>query len=86
MEKSHHSVQASVIIPVYNAEKTLPECLDSILSQTLTEFEAICIDDGSSDRSWEVLCAYAKKDPRIHIVKQENSGPGVTRNHGMELA
>lgn len=86
MEKSHHSVQASVIIPVYNAEKTLPECLDSILSQTLTEFEVICIDDGSSDRSWEVLCAYAKKDPRIHIVKQENSGPGVTRNHGIELA
>ena len=86
MTETAKNVKVSIIIPVYNASKTLPECLDSILNQTMPEFEAICIDDGSADDSWEILTAYALKDSRIRIIHQENQGPGKTRNHGLELA
>lgn len=86
MEREHKNIRASVIVPVYNAANTLPECLDSILNQTITDFEVICIDDGSSDSSWEILSTYAKKDSRIRIARQKNSGPGLTRNHGIDLA
>ena len=86
MTETTNNVKVSIIIPVYNASKTLPECLDSILNQTMPEFEAICIDDGSADDSWEILTAYALKDSRIRIIHQENQGPGKTRNHGLELA
>ena len=78
--------RASVIVPVYNAANTLAECLDSILNQTLADLEVICVDDGSVDNSWEILEDYANKDSRVRIVKQENQGPGMTRNHGIELA
>lgn len=86
MSEHTNDVKVSVIIPVYNASKTLPECLDSILNQTMPEFEAICIDDGSVDDSWKILSAYASKDNRIRIVHQENQGPGKTRNYGIALA
>lgn len=86
MTETTNNVKVSIIIPVYNASKTLSECLDSILNQTMQEFEAICIDDGSADDSWEILTAYALKDSRIRIIHQENQGPGKTRNHGLELA
>ena len=76
----------SVIIPVYNAEKGLTECLDSILRQTMTDFEVICIDDGSTDHSWNILENYAAKDKRIRIARQENQGPGKARNYGISLA
>lgn len=76
----------SVIIPVYNTEKYLAECLDSVLNQTFTDWEAICIDDGSTDNSLEILKEYAKKDKRIKILTQKNQGLSATRNRGIKIA
>jgi len=78
--------KVSVIIPVYNAEKYLAECLGSVLAQTLRDIEIICIDDGSKDRSGEILDAYAAKDSRIVVVHQANAGPSAARNNGIDLA
>lgn len=80
------SVALSVIIPVYNTESYLEECLDSVLSQSFDRFEVICIDDGSTDSSLNVLESYAKKDSRVKIVRQSNSGQAVARNHGLRIA
>ncbi|MBR6411952.1 MAG: glycosyltransferase [Alphaproteobacteria bacterium] len=76
----------SIIIPVYNVEKYLPKCLDSLIHQTLQEIEIICINDGSRDRSLEILKEYAAKDNRIKIINQKNSGVGLARNVGIEKA
>lgn len=78
--------KVSVIIPVYNASEFLEECLDSILHQTLKEIEVICVDDGSSDNSLEILQKYKDQDPRIIIISQRNQGAGAARNNGMERA
>lgn len=67
-------VKVSVIIPVYNVEKYLRECIDSILNQTLHELELICVDDGSTDGSLEILQAYEKKDNRVTVLTQHNQG------------
>ncbi len=79
-------VKVSVIIPVYNEEKYLEQCLDSICGQTLKEIEIICVDDGSSDRSPQILARYAEKDRRMKILTQKNQYAGVARNRGMECA
>lgn len=76
----------SVVIPVYNVEKYLRECLDSVIRQTLREIEIICVDDGSTDSSVAILEEYAKNDPRIRVVRQANGGPSVARNAGLDLA
>ena len=76
----------SVIIPVYNVEKYLEKCLDSIINQTYKNLEIICINDGSTDSSLEILQKYAEKDNRIKVVNQENKGSGATRNVGLEIA
>ena len=76
----------SIIIPVYNAEKYLYDCLDSLINQTLKNTEIICIDDGSTDNSYEILCEYATKDNRFIILQQENKSAGAARNKGMEIA
>ena len=76
----------SVIVPVYNTEKYLPECLDSILSQTLTDIEIIAINDGSPDNSIDVLKEYASKDDRLKIIDKENEGVGKARNDGIRAA
>lgn len=76
----------SVIIPVYNTEKYLAECLDSVLKQSFTDIEIICVNDGSTDKSAEILKDYAKKDKRIKIITQENSGVVVARNNGVAHA
>lgn len=78
--------KVSVIIPVYNAEQYLCQCLDSVCTQTLKELEIICVDDGSTDRSQEILKEYAGKDARIRIVAQQNGGAGAARNHGLQIA
>lgn len=64
--------KVSIIVPIYNMELYLKECLDSILSQTLKEIEVVCIDDGSTDRSWEILAEYAKADARIFTDRPGN--------------
>ncbi len=78
--------KVSVIVPVYNVEKFLPRCLDSIINQTLKDIEIICINDGSPDNCLSILEDYAKKDSRIRIINQENSGPSVSRNKGILMA
>lgn len=78
--------RVSVIIPVYNVEKYLRECLDSIVNQTLREIEIICVDDGSTDGSPEILREYGEKDCRITIISQENRGISSARNHGADIA
>lgn len=76
----------SVIIPVYNVEAFLPQCIDSILSQTYKDFELILIDDGSKDQSLEICRQYGLKDLRVKVIHQENSGVSVARNKGLSVA
>ncbi len=76
----------SVIIPVYNVEKYLPRCLDSVLSQTFTDWEAVCVNDGSPDGSRKILQEYADRDCRIKIVDKPNGGLSDARNVGMQNA
>lgn len=80
------NIKVSVIIPVYNSQRFLKRCLDSIINQTLKEIEIICINDGSTDNSAEILNEYKKKDSRIVIINQENKGIGQTRNTGLNNA
>ena len=76
----------SVIMPVYNGETYLRQCLDSVVNQTLKEIEIICVDDGSSDRSVEILKEYAAKDERVMVLQQANAGAGAARNNGLSEA
>jgi len=76
----------SIIVPVYNVEKYLPKCLDSLVNQTYQDLEIICVNDGSTDGSLEILEQYAVKDNRIKVVSQENQGPSETRNKGIDIA
>lgn len=79
-------IAVSVIVPVYNAAKYLPQCLDSICNQTLQNIEIICVDDGSTDNSLEILERYAEKDSRFQLLQQKNASAGAARNKGMSLA
>ena len=79
-------IKISVIIPVYNVEQYLPKCLDSVLNQTLKDIEIICINDESPDNCAQILEEYQKRDSRIIILNQKNSGQGSARNRGLEIA
>lgn len=79
-------VAVSVIIPVYNAEKYLSECVESLLNQTLVSCEFIFVNDGSTDASQAVVEAYAQKDSRIQIIHQINQGVSIARNTGIQMA
>lgn len=79
-------MKVSVVVPVYNVEKYLSDCLDSILKQTLADFELILIDDGSTDSSLAIMKRYALSDIRVRIVSQANKGVSTARNHGLSLA
>ena len=76
----------SVVIPVYNAEHYLAECLDSLLGQTLRETEIIAVDDGSTDESPAILENFAARDPRLKVIRQANAGVSAARNRGMAEA
>ena len=76
----------SILVPIYNVEKYLRECLDSILNQTLKDIEIICINDGSTDSSLEILNEYSSKDSRVKIINKANSGYGASMNKGLEAA
>ena len=76
----------SVIIPVYNAEKYLKQCIESVLNQTYTDFELILVDDGSTDSSALICDEYSRKDNRVLVIHQKNQGRCVARNVGMECA
>lgn len=79
-------INISVIIPVYNTEIYLRECLDSVIAQTLYNIEIICINDGSMDNSLKILKEYQEKDKRIKIINQENMGLSEARNAGLKVA
>ncbi len=76
----------SVIVPVYNVEKYLNRCIDSILAQTFSDFELLLIDDGSKDKSGEICDQYAEKDRRIKVLHKENGGASTARNTGIDHA
>lgn len=76
----------SIIVPIYNSEKTLNRCVDSILQQTFTDWELLLIDDGSKDSSGDICDEYARKDPRIKVFHKENGGVSSARNIGLDNA
>ncbi len=76
----------SVIIPVYNVEKYLSRCLDSVLNQTFSDWEAICVDDGSPDNSAKILAKYARRDSRFRVIHKDNGGLSDARNVGVAAA
>ena len=78
--------KVSVIIPIYNTEKYLKECLNSVINQSLVDIEIICINDGSTDNSIEILNEFKKQDGRISVISQDNQGQAVARNKGLSLA
>lgn len=79
-------VKVSIIIPVYNVERYLEECMESVLRQTLKSIEVICVNDGSTDGSLQMLEAYKEKDSRVVLVSQKNGGYGLAMNRGLERA
>jgi len=87
MEQGKNNMSAiSVIIPVYNVEKYLRACLDSVMAQTFTDLEIICVNDGSTDESRDILTEYAGKDSRIRVIDRENGGLSEARNSGAAVA
>ncbi len=80
------SPEISIIIPVYNVQDYLEKCLDSVKNQTFKNWEAICVNDGSTDNSLEILQQYAEKDERFVIINQENDGVSSARNNGLNSA
>lgn len=76
----------SVIVPVYKAEKYIPQCIESILGQTYKKIELVLVDDGSPDHSGEICDQYAMKDPRVCVIHKENAGVAEARNTGLEAA
>lgn len=79
-------VDFSIIIPVYNAEKTLKKCLDSICIQSFANYEVILIDDGSTDQSFSICKSYESRNEKFRVHHQQNSGPSIARNVGLQLA
>ena len=78
------SGKVSIIVPVYNVEKYLPKCIESILNQTYTNLEVILIDDGSTDSSGKICDEYARRDGRIKVIHKENGGNSSARNAGLD--
>lgn len=80
------NIKVSVVIPVYNVEKYIKQCLDSVINQTLKDIEIICINDGSKDNTLAILKEYAQKDSRIVLIDKENEGLSAARNQGTDIA
>ena len=78
--------EITILVPVYNVEPYLRRCLDSIINQTFSDLEILCLDDGSTDQSGKILEEYAKKDSRIQVIHKENTGYGSTMNLGIRMA
>lgn len=76
----------SIIVPIHNTEKYLSRCLDSLINQSLEDIEILCVNDGSTDRSEEILAQYASKESRIKVYSQKNLGPSSARNCGVQQA
>ena len=83
---THFPIKVAIIVPIYNVETYIEECLQSLLNQTLTNIIIICVNDGSTDTSGDIVEKYRRQDPRIHIITQRNQGIGGARNRGIEYA
>lgn len=81
-----YSPLVSIVVPVYNVENYLSQCLDSIFSQTYNNLEVICINDGSTDNSAQILASYQKKYPQLKVISLSNQGAAAARNTGLEFA
>lgn len=79
-------VKVSIVVPVYNVDRYLKECMDSLVNQTLEDIEMVCVNDGSTDRSLDILREYAKNDTRVKVINKANSGYGHTMNVGIDAA
>ena len=79
-------IKVSIVIPVYNVQEYLTECMESVIGQTLKEIEIICVNDGSTDGSPEILERFAARDKRIVVLHRENGGYGCAVNEGMKRA
>lgn len=79
-------VKYSIIVPVYNVELVLPRCIESVLNQTVSDFELILVDDGSPDGSGSICDAYSERDSRVHVIHQKNAGVSAARNAGIKAA
>lgn len=79
-------MKVSIIIPIYNSEKYLKQCLESIINQTYKNIEIICINDGSTDNSEKIIKDYLKTNKNITYLKQPNAGQSIARNKGLEKA
>lgn len=86
MQGEYNKSNISIIVPVYNVEKYLERCIESILNQTFTGFELILVDDGSTDLSGDICDKYSKKDKRIKVIHKQNGGLSSARNAGLEIA
>ena len=80
------SPKVTVVVPIYNVEKYLRQCLDSIVNQTLKDIEIIFVDDGSTDSSQKIIQAYMDKDSRVKVITKPNSGYGNSMNRGFDMA
>lgn len=80
------TTRISIIIPVYNVESYISDCIKSVIAQTYTDWELILVDDGSTDYSWSICCMYADMDSRIRVVHQTNQGVSAARNKGIDVA
>lgn len=86
VDEKFEDPKVSIIVPIYNVEPYIDECLNSLVRQTIKELEFICIDDGSVDNSYKILEQYAKYDASFMVLKQNREGQGIGRNKCIELA
>lgn len=84
--KATAPIKVSVIIPVYNSQEFIGGCLQQVLAQSLQEIEVVCVDDGSTDDSADIIAQAAQRDSRVKLIRQENAGPGSARNVGIAVA
>ena len=75
--------RVDIVVPVYNVEKYISDCLDSLLAQTMKDIRIICVNDGSTDESLDIVNRYAEKDSRIIVINQKNGGRSAARNAGL---
>lgn len=84
--QTEHTPLLSIIVPIYNVEEYLPECLNSIFAQTFTDYELILVDDGSPDNCPKMCDEAAAKDARVRVIHQKNGGLSAARNAGLDIA